>query len=232
MCTSASTVEVGVPLVPLGTDAPVAVAVGGVDALVVGAPARVVRGVALGGAAPAAAGVPDGPVEHDGHGEVAGPVEEGLVTVIEPGGLHQEHVVARRGIDGECLAPLPLLEPQRVGLVEVHPWRYRALAAPHAGAGTLPRDGVLRRPAHGRAPADEGLRLAVDEVTEGRAAQRDEAVLGRGEEVGADAEGHDRASPAARERSASMMLNLTMVRRGGECASSQTSSKPPTESSR
>ena len=71
MFTSASAVEVGVPLVALLAVAPVAGAVGGGDALAVPTPARVVRHVLLGGAA--VADVPDSPVEHDGRGEVVGP---------------------------------------------------------------------------------------------------------------------------------------------------------------
>ena len=69
MFTSASAIEVGVPLVALLAVAPIAGAVGGGDALTVPAPARVVRHVLLGGAA--VAGVPDGPVEHDGHVELS-----------------------------------------------------------------------------------------------------------------------------------------------------------------
>jgi len=85
MFTSASAVEVGVPLVSLGAIAAVAGAVGGGDAVTVRTPARVVRHVSLGGAA--VAGVPDAPVEHDGHVEVVGPVEEHAVAVTKPLGL-------------------------------------------------------------------------------------------------------------------------------------------------
>jgi hypothetical protein len=195
MCTCASTVEVGVSLEPLAAVASIAGAVAdGVEAVAVGAPARVVRGVALGGAA--VADVPDGPVEHDGHGEVVGPVQEAAVAVAEPRRLHQEHVVAPGDDDvgGEGRVELRLLQAQRVGLEVVDAGRYVALAAPDAGAGPLPRDGVLRRPAHGRAAADEVL-PAVDEVPEAGAASRHQAVLGRGEEVGAGAEGHVRQAP-------------------------------------
>jgi hypothetical protein len=186
-------VEVRVALVPLDAGAPVAGAVGGVDALAVGAPTGIVRRVALGGAA--AADVPHSPVEHDGHGEIAGAVEVRAVAVLEaePVGVHEEHVVARRCVAGEGRVPLPPLEVvDLVRLEEVDAGRYLALAAPHAGA--RPRDGVLGRPAHGHAPADVVARH-VDEVAEAGAAEREEAVLCRGEEVGAGAEGHVRVGP-------------------------------------
>ncbi len=90
----ASTVEVGVPLVANGAVAAVPLAVAGVEALAVRAPARVVRPVAHGDVA--VAGVPDGPVEHDGDGEVVGSVEEGAIAVggVDPLVLRHEHILA------------------------------------------------------------------------------------------------------------------------------------------
>lgn len=66
----ASGMEVGVALVAPGTSAPVPGAIGGVGAFAVGAPARVVGGVELGGAA--VVDVPDGPVQRDGHDVAVG----------------------------------------------------------------------------------------------------------------------------------------------------------------
>lgn len=62
--------EVGVALVAHETSAPVPGAIGGVGAVAVGAPARVVGGVELGGAA--VVDVPDGPVQRDGHDVAVG----------------------------------------------------------------------------------------------------------------------------------------------------------------
>lgn len=108
--------------------------------------------------------------------------------------------MARGDIGGEGRVPLPLLEVDLVRLVEVDGRRYSALAATHAGARPLPWNVVLRRPAHGHAAADV-VAFVVDEVAKVGAADRDEAVLGRGEEEGAGtraaAEGHVGTRPPA-----------------------------------
>ena len=201
--TFAPAIVVGVALVALGAVAPVPVAVTGVDAHAVGAPARVVgRGeVAPGGAA--VAGVPDGPVEHDVHGEVVGAVEvDGAVAVrgVDPPVLRQVHVPAnraalqdgrsRRAVQQNGVPSLALLEADDVGLVDVDAVGYAALAAPLAGEPHRRAGGDrLRRPADGRAAADVGA-PAVDQVGEVGAAERDEAVPRPGETVGRAGEGH------------------------------------------
>jgi hypothetical protein len=77
--TSASVYYIGVALIPLGAVAVVPSAVCRIEAMAGRAPARVVSCVEPGGAA--VAGVPDRPVEDDGHGEVVGPVEV-LVDIV------------------------------------------------------------------------------------------------------------------------------------------------------
>ena len=99
MCTCASIVEVRVAFVAHGAVAPVPGAVDGVEALAARAPAGEVGRVLAGGAA--VVDVANGPVEHEGHREVVGAVEEDLVGVVEPLGVDEEHVVARRSIGGE-----------------------------------------------------------------------------------------------------------------------------------
>jgi hypothetical protein len=191
MSTSASTVEVRVTLVPLEAAAPVAGTVGGVDAVAVRAPARIVRRVTLRGAA--VVDVPDGPVEHQGHGKVVGAIKIRALAVleVEPGGVHEEHVVARRYVAGEGRVPLRCVEVvELVRLEEVDAGRYLTLAAPHPGA--LPRNGVLRQPAHGRAAADI-VAETIDEVAKVGAAERDKAVLGRRKAVACAEEGYVRA---------------------------------------
>lgn len=74
-------IEVGVALVAHDASATVPGAVAGVDALAVGAPARVVGVVAHGGAA--VVDVPDGPVQRDGHDVAVGVVVEAVRGHVE-----------------------------------------------------------------------------------------------------------------------------------------------------
>uniref|UniRef100_J3LI66 Uncharacterized protein n=1 Tax=Oryza brachyantha TaxID=4533 RepID=J3LI66_ORYBR len=151
--TSASAVDVGVALVAHGAIAPIPFSVGGVDAhAVVGAAREVCRRVTPGGAAVAAA-VPDGPIQHDGHGEVAGPVKISAVAAAgaaatEPLGVRHEHV-ARLGGAVVLKGDVPRLV--LVHVVGVEAGGYRGLAASHAGARRRGNGGRRRRSAQGHA---------------------------------------------------------------------------------
>ncbi|KAB8089427.1 hypothetical protein EE612_014359 [Oryza sativa] len=180
--TCASTVKVGVAVVAIGALAAVSDTIGGVDAIAVGAPAPVVRPVALGDVA--VGDVPDGPVEHDGDGEVVGPVEVGAVPVggVDPPVLHHERVPARSRVLAED-SPLGFLEALNGRLVVGDIGWYPALAAPNAGARRRRHGVPLRRSADGRAAGDVVARV-VAEVAEVGAAERDEAVPRGGYAVG------------------------------------------------
>lgn len=199
MYTCASTVKVGVAVVAIGALAAVSDTIGGVDAIAVGAPAPVVRPVALGDVA--VGDVPDGPVEHDGHGEVAGSVEEGAIAVVgvDPPVLRHEHVLAFSGVemaeDGfrrrELLLVgdvsrwfLCLIQREYVRLVDVESAGHGVLAAPRL-AGALARQVTLRLrpPARGCAASDVVI-VGVNQVAKDGAPEHDKAVPLRGEPVG------------------------------------------------